>query len=72
MKHLRRAVQKAAKQDAPIHSVTATPPKKLIATMKRTGGISTINRRYHGHPLPVPRYDALMELRSTYSKRGTP
>ena len=27
---LRRAVKKAAKENAPIHSVTATPSKKLI------------------------------------------
>lgn len=56
---LRRAVKKAAKQQAPIHSVTATPSKKLIAEMKKTGAISTINRRYHGHTLPVPYYESL-------------
>ena len=56
---LRRAVRKAAKPEAPIHFVTATPSDKLIADIKRTGQISTINRRYHGHPLPVPRYDTL-------------
>ena len=36
-KHYERAVKKAAKQEAPIHSVTATPSKKLIAEIKRTG-----------------------------------
>ena len=56
---LRRAVKKAAKRQAPVHSVTATPSKKLIAEMKRTGAISTINRRYHGYSLPVPRYESL-------------
>lgn len=56
---LRRAVRKAAKPGAPVHFVTATPSDKLIADIKRTGHISTITRRYHGHPLPVPRYDTL-------------
>ena len=56
---LRRAVKKAAKRQAPVHSVTATPSKKLIAEMKRNGAISTINRRYHGYSLPVPRYESL-------------
>ncbi|MCZ2257269.1 DEAD/DEAH box helicase [Sporosarcina sp. G11-34] len=66
---LRRAVKKAAKPQAPIHSVTATPSKKLIATMKQTGAISTINRRYHGHALPVPRYETLWNY-TRHIKRG--
>lgn len=56
---LRRAVKKAAKHDAPIHLVTATPSRKILTEMKRTGKISTINRRYHGHALPIPRYEPL-------------
>ncbi|CAM3280201.1 DEAD/DEAH box helicase family protein [Filibacter tadaridae] len=62
---LQRAVRKAAKPQAPVHFVTATPSDKLLAHMKKIGHISTINRRYHGHPLPVPRYDALWN----YTKR---
>ncbi|MBE1555004.1 DEAD/DEAH box helicase [Sporosarcina limicola] len=56
---LRRAVRKAAKPQTPIHYVTATPSEKLLAEMNKTGRVSSINRRYHGHPLPVPRYDTL-------------
>ena len=56
---LQRAVKKAAKQQAPIHAVTATPSKTLIVEAKKTGAISTLNRRYHGHPLPIPRTEPL-------------
>jgi len=66
---LQRAVKKAAKQNAPIHAVTATPSNQLIAEIKRTGAISTINRRYHGHALPVPRYDTLWNY-SKHIKKG--
>lgn len=66
---LRRAVKKAAKQQAPIHSVTATPSKKLIANIKQSGAISTINRRYHGHALPVPRYESLWNY-TRHIKKG--
>ncbi len=66
---LRKAVKKAAKSFAPIHSVTATPSKKLIFEMKKVNAISTIDRRYHGHPLPVPRYESLWNY-SRHIKRG--
>ena len=69
---LRKAVRKAAKPNAPIHFVTATPSDKLLAEMKRIGHISTINRRYHGHPLPVPRYDALWNYSKHISKGKLP
>lgn len=69
---LRGAVKKAAKQQAPIHSVTATPSKKHIAEMKQTGAISTINRRYHGHSLPVPRYESLWNYTRHISKGKLP
>ena len=49
---LQRAVQKAVKPGAPVHFVTATPSNQLLATIRRTGFVSIINRRYHGHPLP--------------------
>ena len=58
-KHCEEPSEKQRNPNAPIHFVTATPSDKLIADIKRTGQISTINRRYHGHPLPVPRYDTL-------------
>lgn len=69
---LQRAVKKAAKQQAPIHSVTATPSKKLIADAKKTGAISTLNRRYHGHPLPVPRYETLWQYAQQMRKGKLP
>lgn len=69
---LRRAVKKAAKSEAPIHFVTATPSDKLIADIKRTGHISTINRRYHGHPLPIPRYDSLWNYSKQIQKGKLP
>ncbi len=69
---LRRAVRKAAKPQAPVHFVTATPSDKLIADIKRTGQISTINRRYHGQPLPVPRYDTLWNYAKQIQKGKLP
>jgi len=69
---LRKAVRKAAKPNVPIHFVTATPSDQLLADMKKIGHISTINRRYHGHPLPVPRYDALWNYSKQLSKGKLP
>lgn len=51
---LQKAVTKAAKQHAAIHYVTATPTKSLKTTNQ-----SILTRRYHGHDLPVPRFDSL-------------
>lgn len=56
---LQRAVQKAAKKHAPIHFVTATPTSKLIEHSTRNEAISIIPKRFHGHPLPIPRYESL-------------
>lgn len=57
---LQHAVIKAKKSDAPILYVTATPSEKLINQIQKLqGGYSFIPRRYHGHPLPVPRYESL-------------
>ena len=69
---LQRAVKKAAKENAPIHSVTATPSKKLIFDMRRVGAVSTINRRYHGYSLPVPRYDSLWNYSAKIKKKKLP
>lgn len=69
---LQQAVKKAAKQRAPIHSVTATPSKHLIASAKRTAAISIINRRYHGHPLPMPKYEALWHYAGQIRKGKLP
>ncbi|MFC4409574.1 DEAD/DEAH box helicase [Chungangia koreensis] len=57
---LRRAVEKAKKPDTPVYVVTATPSNELIRNVKQSGGrISVITKRFHGHPLPVPRFDSL-------------
>lgn len=69
---LQRAVQKALKPGAPAHYVTATPTDTLISTMKRSGSITTINRRYHGHPLPVPTYDSLWNYEKQIRKGRLP
>ncbi|WP_343034977.1 DEAD/DEAH box helicase [Sporosarcina jiandibaonis] len=69
---LRRAVKKAAKENAPIHSVTATPSKKLLYQMRREGSVSTINRRFHGYSLPVPRYESLWNYSAKIKKKKLP
>ncbi len=51
---LQAAVQKAAKPAAAIHYVTATPTKSL-----HTVHHSFLSKRYHGFPLPTPRFDSL-------------
>lgn len=67
-----RAVKKAAIKDAPIHLVTATPSKGLIADRKKDSAISIIRRRYHGHPLPVPRYEPLWQYTKQIQKGKLP
>ena len=64
---LQRAVTKAAKKDAAIHYVTATPTKSLKTTNQ-----SVLSRRYHGHDLPVPRYSALWGYTRQLKKRKVP
>lgn len=51
------AVQKAAKEDAPFAYLTATPPPKLRNAFL-SGDLrgAKIARRFHGYPLPVPRF----------------
>ena len=55
---LQKAVLKAKKERAPIAFVTATPSARLLR-YKKEGGYSFIPSRYHGHPLPVPRFSSL-------------
>lgn len=56
---LQKAVKKAAKKDAPIHFVTATPSENMKKVAMQQNAISIIPRRFHGHPLPIPHYDTL-------------
>lgn len=66
---LRKAVEKAAKKEAPIHFVTATPSRKMIQEATRKQAISTIARRFHGFPLPVPKTESLWRY-NTQLKSG--
>lgn len=57
---LQKAVWKAKKKEAPIMLVTATPSAEILAKVKKEGlGYSFIPRRYHGFPLPIPRFESL-------------
>lgn len=53
---LQFAAQQALRPAGSIFYLTATPPANLLrAAQKQTIGLSTLHRRFHGHPLPVPR-----------------
>ncbi|RHW39943.1 DNA/RNA helicase [Lysinibacillus yapensis] len=57
---LQQAVLKAKKEGAPIAFVTATPSTQILNTVKKENwSYSFIPKRYHNHPLPVPRFEAL-------------
>lgn len=64
---LQQAVTKAAKQNAAIHYVTATPTKSLKTTNQ-----SILTRRYHGRDLPVPRFDSLWGYARQLKKEKIP
>ena len=66
---LKRAVMKAKKHDAPVIYVSATPSVQLI---KGTPGRSEIFSRYHGQPLPVPRFDSLWNYKKRLRKNSIP
>ena len=53
---LQFAVQKAKRKDAVVHYITATPSHELL---QKVDNISLISERFHGFPLPVPRFDGL-------------
>ncbi|MBH0230874.1 DEAD/DEAH box helicase [Halobacillus yeomjeoni] len=64
------ASKRAAKPDASIIYLTATPRKKFKRRIK-SGNLPSvfIPRRFHGHPLPVPTLKMMYNLPS-YSKRN--
>lgn len=68
---LQMAVQKAKKPFAPIIFVTATPSPKLLQQHKKSG-YSFIPKRYHNHPLPVPRYSSLWRYENSLNKGKIP
>ncbi len=70
---LQKAVMKAKKEGAPIAFVTATPSIKIMTQVKRENwGYSFIPRRYHGHPLPVPRFESLWSYSKIIQKGRIP
>ena len=72
-KALQKAVYKVKKQNAPIALVTATPSPQILAKMKKEKwGNSFIPKRYHNHPLPVPKYGALWSYDKAIQKGKIP
>lgn len=70
---LQRAVMKAKKADAPIAFVTATPSTQLLLHQrKESWGYSFIARRFHGHALPVPRFQSLWNYEKAFQKNKIP
>ncbi len=66
---LERAVKKAKKPSAPIIYISATPSHILQKTIASQ---STIFRRFHGAPLPVPSYAALWNYEKNIRKNKIP
>ncbi|MGE6487642.1 DEAD/DEAH box helicase [Paenisporosarcina sp. NPDC076898] len=63
---LQNAVKKAKKNEAAIHTITATPSEELL---RQTVNKSVISRRFHGFPLPVPRFVGLWNYKK-YIRKG--
>lgn len=66
---LKSAVSKAKKDAAPIVYVSATPSAKLLKTVPNR---SEIFRRFHGHPLPEPRFVSLWNYKKSFGKNKIP
>jgi len=72
-KALQKAVVKVKKEYAPLALVTATPSPEILVKMKKEKwGYSFIPKRYHGHPLPVPRYESLWSYDKAIQKGKLP
>jgi len=70
---LQKAVMKVKKQNAPLVLVTATPSPQIFVKMKKENwGYSFIPKRYHNHPLPVPRYESLWSYEKAIKKEKIP
>lgn len=69
---LQDAVRKAAKINAPIHLVTATPTQQQVQQATKTATLSMIPQRYHGHPLPVPEFQSLWHYQAKIHKGKLP
>lgn len=72
-KTLQKAVEKSKKKEAPMLLVTATPANSILSKVKKEKwGHSYIPKRYHGHPLPVPRFQSLWYYEKTFQKGKVP
>lgn len=68
-KSLQFAVQKAKKKSAVVHTITATPSDELL---RQAENISLISQRFHGFPLPVPRFFGLWNYKKHMYKDKLP
>ena len=68
-KSLQFAVQKAKKKNAVVHMITATPSEELLS---QAVNISLISQRFHGFPLPVPRFVGLWNYKKHMYKDKLP
>ncbi|WP_330217560.1 DEAD/DEAH box helicase family protein [Planococcus halocryophilus] len=66
---LKRAVVKAKKKEAPIVYVSATPSTELL---KQVAHVSKIFKRFHGYPLPIPKFQSLWRYDKAFAKGQLP
>lgn len=66
---LKRAVEKAKKEGAPIIYVSATPSDQLVNKVSYT---SRLFKRFHGFPLPVPEFQSLWGYQKDFAKGRIP
>ncbi|MCH4824772.1 DEAD/DEAH box helicase [Planococcus halocryophilus] len=66
---LKRAVVKAKKKEAPIVYVSATPSTELL---KQVAHVSKLFKRFHGYPLPIPKFQSLWRYDKTFAKGQLP
>lgn len=64
---LMEAVRKALKVDGVLHFISATPSSALTFHQQ-----SIISKRFHGHPLPVPRFEKLMHYKRQLNRQMIP
>ena len=66
---LKRAVIKAKKKEAPVIYVSATPSDQLL---RQVPNVSKIFQRFHGYPLPVPKFRSLWSYEKDFAKGKIP
>ncbi|GAK02588.1 ComF operon protein A, DNA transporter ATPase [Geomicrobium sp. JCM 19037] len=65
------AVQKSSTRTAHTFYLSATPDKKLTKRLGSTGQIVKVKRRFHGYPLPTPRFSWIGNWKREYEKTKT-